>query len=263
MPREYSMGGRAGRLGGDGHGPPPPVRSLRERFGALRNLPPFLKLVWNTSRGAHRRERRCSRLVRALLPVATLYVGKLIIDEVVRLAQAGGGAGDRWATGWRAAGSATSALLLALEFGLAVLSDVLGRDRVARRVAARRAVHERHQRAPHGARGDARPRGLRGQRAPGPARPRAPPGHGPHGALEPALRPGAGRADDRRASPSGLRRLRAVAHRAPDRWPSCPRSSARRTSTRRATRSTTRARPSGASSTTCARPAPASRPRRK
>ncbi len=125
MPREYSMGGRAGRLGGNGHGPPPPVRSLRERFGALRNLPPFLKLVWNTSRSL---TLACvlSRLVRALLPVATLYVGKLIIDEVVRLAQAGGGAGSLG--DWVANGRLGHlGLLLALEFGLAVLSDVLGR----------------------------------------------------------------------------------------------------------------------------------------
>ena len=78
----------------------------------------------------------------------------------------------------------------------------------------------------------------------------------------PALRPGAGRRHDRRASPrasSSTRRGSSCC------WPSrsCRRSSARRTSTRRATRSTTRARPSGASSTTCARPAPASRRRRK
>jgi ATP-binding cassette subfamily B protein len=125
MPREYTMGGRAGRLGGDGHGPPPPVRTLRERFGALRNLPPFLKLVWNTSRGLTAAS-VLSRIIRSLLPVATLYVGKLIIDEVVRLAQAGGGAGNLgdWVTSGRLG---HLGLLLAVEFGLAVLSDVLGR----------------------------------------------------------------------------------------------------------------------------------------
>ena len=30
---------------------PPPPRTFRERLGALRNLPPFLKLVWQTSPG--------------------------------------------------------------------------------------------------------------------------------------------------------------------------------------------------------------------
>lgn len=85
MPRQYSMGGRAAPGAG---GAPPPQRSFRERWGALRNLPPFLKLVWHTSPGLTVAD-VASRLARAFLPVATLYVGKLIIAEVVRLAQAG------------------------------------------------------------------------------------------------------------------------------------------------------------------------------
>jgi len=48
------MGGRAtpgtSVGGGAGQATAPP-RSLREWFGALRNLPPFLKLAWRTSRG--------------------------------------------------------------------------------------------------------------------------------------------------------------------------------------------------------------------
>jgi ATP-binding cassette subfamily B protein len=67
-----------------------------------------------------------ARLVRALLPVATLYVGKLIIDEVVRQTQAGGAPGSL--SDWLSSGRLGHlGLLLALEFGLAVLSDVLGR----------------------------------------------------------------------------------------------------------------------------------------
>ena len=125
MPREYSMGGPAGRASGAAHGAPPPARSLRERFGALRNLPPFLKLVWKTSPRLTLAT-LFSRLVRALLPVATLYVGKLIIDEVVRQAQAGGGPGGLG--DWLRSGRLDHlAGLLAVEFGLAVLSDVLGR----------------------------------------------------------------------------------------------------------------------------------------
>jgi ATP-binding cassette subfamily B protein len=118
--------------------PPPPAglpprspsdtlrdRSLVERFGALRNLPPFLELAWKTSR------RLTSlgvalRLVRALLPVATLYVGKLIIDQVVPLAQHAVRPGD-----WQSlvASGAVSRLvpLLALELVLAIVSDVFGR----------------------------------------------------------------------------------------------------------------------------------------
>jgi ATP-binding cassette subfamily B protein len=116
MPRPYSMGG---------HTPLPPPTSLRERFGALRNLPPFLRLVWRTSAGLTAADLAC-RLARALLPVATLYVGKLIIDEVVRLAAAGHAQGSL--REWLASGLVDHLLaLLGIELALAVLSDVLGR----------------------------------------------------------------------------------------------------------------------------------------
>ena len=85
------MGGRAAPGMSVGRGPDPggaPPRSLRERFGALRNLPPFLGLVWRTSRGLTAADLAC-RLARAFLPVATLFVGKLIIDEVMLLAAGG------------------------------------------------------------------------------------------------------------------------------------------------------------------------------
>jgi ATP-binding cassette subfamily B protein len=125
MPREYSMGGRAARSIGAPPAAPAAARSLRERFGALRNLPAFVKLVWRTSPGLTLAD-LLSRLVRALLPVATLYVGKLIIDEVVRQAQAGGAPGSLG--DWMASGRLRHlGVLLAIEFGLAVLSDVLGR----------------------------------------------------------------------------------------------------------------------------------------
>jgi ATP-binding cassette subfamily B protein len=98
---------------------------MRERLGALRNLPPFLKLVWQTS-PALTLALSLLRLARALLPVATLYVGKLIIDEVVLLAQVPHSA-DTFQQ-WLASGLlARIGWLLAIEFTLAVSSDVLGR----------------------------------------------------------------------------------------------------------------------------------------
>ena len=125
MPKRYSMGGRvpAGLAAGAAPGPMP--QSLRERFGALRNLPPFLRLVWQTNPILTLAQ--CAlRLVRAVLPVAALYVGKLIIDEVVALTQIAGAPPS--AREWLAQGLLDRILwLLALEFALAVLSDVLGR----------------------------------------------------------------------------------------------------------------------------------------
>jgi ATP-binding cassette subfamily B protein len=100
-------------------------RTMRERLGALRNLPPFLRLVWATSPVLTLGQ--CAlRLVRALLPVIALYVGKLIIDEVVLLARAAHPEGGLQQ--WLASGLLDRiGWLLALEFALAVLSDVLGR----------------------------------------------------------------------------------------------------------------------------------------
>jgi ATP-binding cassette, subfamily B, bacterial len=125
MPKIYAMGGRAASAMPGSISPAPQQQSWRERLGALRNLPPFLKLVWRTS-PALTLSQSLLRIVRALLPVATLYVGKLIIDEVVLLAQAPPAAEDL--RQWIASGLlGRIGWLLALEFGLAVLSDVLGR----------------------------------------------------------------------------------------------------------------------------------------
>ena len=99
--------------------------SLRERFDALRNLPPFLRQIWQTSRGLTLASLGL-RLVRALLPVLMLYVGKLIIDEVVRLVDAGFGF-DALSAACRDGVLDPLAWLLAAEFALAILSDLLGR----------------------------------------------------------------------------------------------------------------------------------------
>ena len=105
--------------------PPPPPRTFRERLGALRNLPPFLRLVWQTSPGISVAQ-GLLRLLRALLPVAGLYIGALIIDEVVRLTRAPSPGASL--EQWFASGMLDHiAFLLALEFALAVISDVLGR----------------------------------------------------------------------------------------------------------------------------------------
>ncbi len=93
-------------------------------MGALRNLPPFLREIWATSRAL-----TCVslglRLIRALLPVITLYVGKLIIDEAIRIAGTDLPAG--LVAAWRDGHLDPILWLLLLELGLAVLSDVLGR----------------------------------------------------------------------------------------------------------------------------------------
>src|SRR5262245_62707701 len=108
--------------------PPAPSqvpRTLRQRFGALRNLPQFLRLIWRTNWKLTLTD-IVARLVRALLPVAALYVGKLIIDEVVHHVQGGSSHGTM--ADWLSGGPLHRlGILLLTEFVLAVLSDALGR----------------------------------------------------------------------------------------------------------------------------------------
>ncbi|WP_046864860.1 ABC transporter ATP-binding protein [Microvirga massiliensis] len=100
-------------------------QTFRERAGALRHIPALFALVWQASPPLTAAS-LLLRLVRASLPVAILYVGKLIIDEVVlqsRLTPPGADLGD-----WLASGRLDGLLgLIALEFALAVLADLLGR----------------------------------------------------------------------------------------------------------------------------------------
>ena len=106
-------------------GSTPPTRSLRERIGAIRNIPPFLALIWATSKPLTVWT-VLLRLVRAVLPVLTLYVGKLIIDEV--MARNAHGGAPHTISGWlTAVASERLLILLGAEFALAVSSDLLGR----------------------------------------------------------------------------------------------------------------------------------------
>jgi ATP-binding cassette, subfamily B, bacterial len=88
--------------------------SLKERFSALGNLPAFFKLVWKTSPSLTLAT-AAIRMVRSAIPVSILYVGKLIIDQVVLLNR---GTNQDHSFLWQ---------LVAIEFALAILSDALGR----------------------------------------------------------------------------------------------------------------------------------------
>ena len=93
-----------------------PSLSVRERFSALKNLPAFLRLIWQTS-PALTLGNVGLRLLRAALPVAMLYVGQLILDAIIGLSRQP--APERVLT--------PVLTLVAIEFGLAILSDALGR----------------------------------------------------------------------------------------------------------------------------------------
>jgi ATP-binding cassette subfamily B protein len=89
--------------------------SFKQRLSALSNLPQFFKLVWQSSPWKTTLS-FILRLIRSAMPVALLYVGKLIVDEVVLLNR-NTAVTDHHQI-W---------VLVALEFGLAICTDGLNR----------------------------------------------------------------------------------------------------------------------------------------
>ena len=125
MPRKYQNGGRERPGTIERPMERTVARTLKERLGALRNLGPFVSMVWRTSPSLTAAS-LALRLTRAILPVMTLFVGKLIIDEVVMLVQMP--QKPHSIADWLASGYLDRmGLLLLAEFALAVLSDLLGR----------------------------------------------------------------------------------------------------------------------------------------
>jgi ATP-binding cassette subfamily B protein len=93
----------------------------RERYRALKYIPPFFKLVWATHRG-FTVLMILLRAVRAFVPVATLWVGKLIIDAVLAARAASPDAANQPFYNnfnlWK---------LVALEFGIVIAGQILTR----------------------------------------------------------------------------------------------------------------------------------------
>lgn len=92
-----------------------PPLTLKDRLRALRNLPQFFKLVWQSGPGMML-VNVVLRFIKASLPFLLLLVGKLIIDQVVHLAKGSLAYSANYL--WK---------LVAIEFGLAILSDGLAR----------------------------------------------------------------------------------------------------------------------------------------
>jgi ATP-binding cassette subfamily B protein len=91
-----------------------PSPTIRERLSALRHVPGLLRLVWETHRG-YAVAMVALRVVRAGVPVTTLWVAKLIVDEVIAaVARGGSDVGQLWS-------------LVALEFGVVVVGELLAR----------------------------------------------------------------------------------------------------------------------------------------
>lgn len=89
--------------------------TFKQRLAALRNLPRFFKLVWHTS-PPMTVANIALRIIKSATPVAILYVGKLIIDQVVQISRSKESVSHHHL--WE---------LVVIEFLLAILSDGLNR----------------------------------------------------------------------------------------------------------------------------------------
>ena len=89
-------------------------KAWRDRFAALQNIPPAIKLLWQSSPNLVVTATGLRVLI-AVLPLTALWIGKLIIDLVVNARQNPGPVPrEIW-------------LLLAAEFVVAALGAILGR----------------------------------------------------------------------------------------------------------------------------------------
>ena len=89
-----------------------------ERLAALRHVPPLVRLVFQTHRG-YAAAILVLRAIRSLIPVAVLWVGKLIIDGVIAgVAAVHAGRSPDWPQ---------LAVLVGLELGIAVVGEGLAR----------------------------------------------------------------------------------------------------------------------------------------
>ena len=88
--------------------------SLKKSFSALVYIPRFFKEIWRTSKKLFILSSVC-RLIGALLPVVILWIGKIIIDEIVLQSKADvSDLTNLWT-------------FVAIEFGLIILSDLVSR----------------------------------------------------------------------------------------------------------------------------------------
>ncbi|MEM6723289.1 MAG: ABC transporter ATP-binding protein [Bacteroidota bacterium] len=88
--------------------------TVKDQFGALRNLPPFFRMIWSTNRYMFLLNLSL-RILKSAIPLTMLYIGKELIDEVLALIEHPTASHQYLWT------------LVALELGLAVISEIMNR----------------------------------------------------------------------------------------------------------------------------------------
>jgi ATP-binding cassette, subfamily B, bacterial len=126
----------------DPNAPRPP---LRDRLAALRLVPRLLRMVWETHRG-FTTTMVLLRLVQSAVPVSNLWLAKLIIDEIVKLARYGGSTRHLWVLVIAEMAIAVGGELLARLSGLidSLLGDMFT-NRISIRIMEHAATLDLHQ----------------------------------------------------------------------------------------------------------------------
>ena len=88
--------------------------NFKDQFSALKIIPALFRLIWRTNRYLMLGN-LVLRLLRSTVPLITLFIGKEIVDEVVKLINHHPLSTERLWT------------LLGLELGVVVLSEIIGR----------------------------------------------------------------------------------------------------------------------------------------
>jgi ATP-binding cassette subfamily B protein len=85
----------------------------KDRLAAVRYVPELFRLIWRTHRG-FATAMMVLRVLRSVVPVATFWVGKLILDSVIAAKAGTGEIGHVWR-------------YLVLEIGIVLVSEILAR----------------------------------------------------------------------------------------------------------------------------------------
>ncbi len=88
--------------------------TVKDQFSALKNIPALFRLIWRTNR-ILMLINISLRLMRSVIPLITLFIGKEIVDEVVK------------AINNHRADDSRLWLLVGLELGVIALSEIIGR----------------------------------------------------------------------------------------------------------------------------------------
>ncbi|MEO8109316.1 MAG: ABC transporter ATP-binding protein [Ginsengibacter sp.] len=91
--------------------------TLKQRLGALTNVPKFLKLVYQTNPWLTIFN-AIFRIILAVMPLVMLYVGKLIIDEIIHLVRSSSLANGSHAYLWK---------LVVIEFAMVIVMNAMNK----------------------------------------------------------------------------------------------------------------------------------------